>query len=75
MRLCNGDRKKMCLEHLANPELKQEQLAQMFSVERSTVSKILKNKDKWIAVPEADINRVAKHRCLVLLVPSLIVYS
>jgi hypothetical protein len=62
MRLCNGDRKKMCLEHMANPELKQEQLAQMFSVERSTVSKILKNKEKWIAVPEADINRVAKHR-------------
>jgi hypothetical protein len=62
MRLCNGDRKKMCLEHLANPELKQEQLAQMFSVERSTVSKILKNKDKWMAVAEADINRVAKHR-------------
>jgi len=62
MRLCNGDRKKMCLEHITNPELKQEQLAQMFNVERSTVSKILKNKDKWMAVPEADINRVAKHR-------------
>ena len=67
MRLCNGDRKKMCLEHINNPELKQEQLAQMFSVERSTVSKILKNKDKWMAVPEADINRVAKHRYLPLL--------
>jgi transcriptional regulator with XRE-family HTH domain len=70
MRLCNGDRKKMCLEHIANPDLKQEQLAQMFSVERSTVSKILKNKDKWIAVPEADINRVAKHRYLSLFYPS-----
>ena len=71
-RLCNGDRKKMCIEHEANPELKQEQLARMFSVERSTVSKILKNKDKWMAVPEADINRVAKHRCLPLVIPIIL---
>jgi len=31
-------------------------------VERSTVSKILKNSKKWLAVQEVDINRVAKHR-------------
>lgn len=62
MRLFNGDRKRMCIEHLEHPEWKQEKLAKRFSVERSTVSKILKHKDKWMNVPDADINRVAKHR-------------
>lgn len=62
MRLFNGDRKRMCIEHLEHPDWKQEKLAKRFSVERSTVSKILKHKDKWMNVPDADINRVAKHR-------------
>jgi hypothetical protein len=62
MRLFNGDRKRMCMEHMEHPEWKQEKLAKRFSVERSTVSKILKHKDKWMNVPDADINRVAKHR-------------
>jgi transcriptional regulator with XRE-family HTH domain len=62
MRLFNGDRKRMCIQHLENPNWNQEKLAKMFSVERSTVSKILKAKDKWMNVSDADINRVAKHR-------------
>ena len=65
----------MCEKHRDNPELKQDQLAQMFSVERSTVSKILKNSKKWLAVQEVDINRVAKHRYLSQLVQLLISYS
>jgi hypothetical protein len=44
-------------------------------VERSTVSKILKNSKKWLAVQEVDINRVAKHRYLSQLVQLLISYS
>jgi hypothetical protein len=62
MRLFNGDRKRMCIEHLEHPDWKQEKLAKRFSVERSTVSKILKHKEKWMNVPDADIHRVAKHR-------------
>jgi len=62
MRLCNGDRKRMCQMHLDNPDWKQEQLAKMFDVERSTVSKILKNKDTWLAVADVNSHRVAKHR-------------
>lgn len=62
MRLCNGDRKRMCQMHLDNPEWKQEQLAKMFDVERSTVSKILKNKDSWLTVKDVNSHRVAKHR-------------
>lgn len=62
MRLCNGDRKKMCQMHLDNPEWKQEQLAKLFDVERSTVSKILKNKESWLAVADINSHRVAKHR-------------
>lgn len=62
MRLCNGDRKRMCQMHLDNPDWKQEQLAKLFDVERSTVSKILKNKETWLAVADVNSHRVAKHR-------------
>lgn len=51
-RLTVGDRKLVCQRHLENPTQKQEQLAREFGVERSTVSKILKEKDKWLSMPE-----------------------
>ncbi|PWN19814.1 hypothetical protein BCV69DRAFT_278069 [Microstroma glucosiphilum] len=51
-RLTVGDRKLVCLRHLENPTQKQEQLAREFGVERSTVSKILKEKEKWLSMPE-----------------------
>lgn len=52
----------MCAMHLENPDMKQEALAVEFKVERSTVSKILKHKEKWLNSDEADDQRVAKHR-------------
>lgn len=52
----------MCQTHLDHPDWKQEQLARMFDVERSTVSKILKNKESWLAVADVNSHRVAKHR-------------
>jgi hypothetical protein len=51
-RLTVGDRKLVCQRHLESPTQKQEQLAREFGVERSTVSKILKEKEKWLSMPE-----------------------
>jgi hypothetical protein len=47
-RLTAEDRRRICEQHLANPKLKQESLGALFGVERSTVSKILKNRERWL---------------------------
>ncbi|TCD63250.1 hypothetical protein EIP91_005806 [Steccherinum ochraceum] len=51
-RLYNVDRKKICVYHRDHPNVKQEEIAKKFGVERSTISKILKQKLKWLSVPE-----------------------
>jgi hypothetical protein len=61
-RLFNVDRKAICQYHLANPAARQEDIATRYGVERSTISKILKHKMKWMNVPESENLRVAKHR-------------
>ncbi|KAI6044816.1 hypothetical protein EDC04DRAFT_264388 [Pisolithus marmoratus] len=61
-RLFNVDRKAICLYHQENPNARQEDIAARYGVERSTISKILKHKTKWMNVPEDDDMRVAKHR-------------
>lgn len=61
-RLFNVDRKAICVYHAENPNARQEDIAARYGVERSTISKILKHKTKWMNVPEDDEMRVAKHR-------------
>jgi CENP-B N-terminal DNA-binding domain len=61
-RLFNVDRKAICQYHLENPNARQEDIATRYGVERSTISKILKNKTKWMNVPDSETLRVAKHR-------------
>lgn len=61
-RLYNVDRKQICLYHKENPNARQEDIARLYGVERSTISKILKNKTKWLNVPEDENLRIAKHR-------------
>jgi hypothetical protein len=61
-RLFNVDRKAICEYHKANPNARQEDIAVRYRVERSTISKILKHKTKWLNVPEHESMRVAKHR-------------
>lgn len=56
------DRKAICVFHQENPNARQEDIAARYGVERSTISKILKHKTKWMNVPEDDDMRVAKHR-------------
>ncbi|KAJ7459758.1 CenpB-DNA-bind-domain-containing protein [Mycena latifolia] len=61
-RLFNVDRKDICLYHKENPSARQEDIARIYGVERSTISKILKNKTKWLNVPADENLRIAKHR-------------
>jgi hypothetical protein len=61
-RLFNVDRKAICVYHKLYPSARQEDIAIRYGVERSTISKILKNKLKWMNVPEHEDLRVAKHR-------------
>ncbi|KDQ62590.1 hypothetical protein JAAARDRAFT_465353 [Jaapia argillacea MUCL 33604] len=61
-RLFNVDRKEICIYHKENPTARQEDIAAKYGVERSTISKILKNKAKWLNVPDHEDMLVAKHR-------------
>lgn len=61
-RLTNKDRKDICEYHQNVPDARQEDIAQLWNVERSTISKIIKAKDKWLAVPSEDNWKVAKHK-------------
>ncbi|KAF7314274.1 HTH CENPB-type domain-containing protein [Mycena kentingensis (nom. inval.)] len=61
-RLFNTQRREICQYHLDNPNARQEDIARQFNVERSTVSKILKNKTKWLNVDVNETLKIAKHR-------------
>ena len=61
-RLFNVDRKAICQYHRDNPTARQEDIALRYGVERSTISKILKHKTKWLNIPSDEEVRVAKHR-------------
>ncbi|PWN92108.1 hypothetical protein FA10DRAFT_285006 [Acaromyces ingoldii] len=62
-RLRNIDRKRICQYAMEHPELKQEELAKHFGIERSTVSKTLKNKESWMTIPEEGSGAlIVKHR-------------
>ncbi|SPO20990.1 uncharacterized protein UTRI_00467 [Ustilago trichophora] len=64
-KLRNIDRKLICDYSIANPTIKQDAIANEFGIERSTVSKILKQKEKWLAIdPSSDAARIAKHRAV-----------
>ncbi|KAJ3772388.1 hypothetical protein FB446DRAFT_788751 [Lentinula raphanica] len=72
-RLFNVDRKAICEYHMSHPNEKQELIARRYGVERSTISKILKHKEKWLNMELGDTRgcgtngtglpyRLAKHR-------------
>lgn len=62
-KLTDMDRKFICVFAINNPKARQEDIASKFAVERSTVSKILKSKDKWMKVDFFSSEaRVVKHR-------------
>lgn len=62
-RLCNKERKDICEYAEKNPNARQEDMAVLWKVERSTVSKILKHKEKWLRLPQDSYNTtISKHR-------------
>ena len=62
-RLRDVDRKSICVYHITNPNARQEDIGAFFGVERSTISKILKEKDRWLNISEEDeCDQSAKHR-------------
>lgn len=64
-KLRNIDRKMICDFSASNPTVKQDAIAAKFDIERSTVSKILKNKEKWMSVePGSEAARISKHRAV-----------
>lgn len=53
-KLSDLDRKHLCEYHLKHPHTKQEIIGEMYGVERSTVSKIIKAQARWLAIPEPE---------------------
>ncbi|KAL8736875.1 MAG: hypothetical protein Q9181_002241 [Wetmoreana brouardii] len=46
--LTDQDRRRMCQYHEENPTVKQTEIGAIFGVERSTVSKVLRHKEKYL---------------------------
>ena len=53
-KLRDQDRKAICVYHLEHPNARQEDIGSVFGVERSTISKILKDKDRWLNISDDD---------------------
>lgn len=61
-RLTNKDRKDICLYAAENPLKRQEDIAAMFHVERSTISKILKKKNVWLELTTPQAKEAPSNR-------------
>ena len=64
-RLLGQDRYNICAYEAKNPGIKQEEITAQSGIERSTISKILKNKVCWLSFPENMIP-FSKFRCAPL---------
>ncbi|KAF6222683.1 hypothetical protein HO133_000730 [Letharia lupina] len=60
--LTDSDRRKMCEYHNENPNVKQTEIGAMFGVERSTVSKVLRNKDKYLVQEEGNRSPIRRSK-------------
>lgn len=52
----------ICQYQMEHPKMRQEDIAKAFHIERSTVSKILKQKEKWLSSPEEPQALMSKYR-------------
>lgn len=69
------DRKEICNYHLLNPNARQEDIGGYFGVERSTISKILKDKERWLNISEEDeCDQSTKHRYPEFPIPNHLQY-
>lgn len=53
-KLSNAERKAICVFHLTHPGMKQDDIGAHFGYERSTISKTLKFKEKYLAMDSDD---------------------
>ncbi|RKF78678.1 hypothetical protein GcM1_209032 [Golovinomyces cichoracearum] len=58
--LTDEDRKRMCQYHEDNPSKKQAEIGALFGVERSTVSKILRQRDKYLSSENCSISPIKR---------------
>lgn len=61
-RLTNFDRRDICIYQRDTPGVRQEDIAKKWGVERSTISKILKEKQRWLAIPADETVEIVKAR-------------
>jgi hypothetical protein len=66
-RLFTIDRRDICAYARDNPDVRQEDIARKWGVERSTISKILKHKAKWLSVPADETVMISKGRFVRLV--------
>ncbi|KAL9124188.1 MAG: hypothetical protein Q9217_006461 [Psora testacea] len=60
--LTDNDRRRMCKYHEDNPTVKQTEIGAIFGVERSTVSKVLRNKEKYLVAEAGRRSPVKKSK-------------
>ncbi|KAG8534193.1 uncharacterized protein KY384_001037 [Bacidia gigantensis] len=60
--LTDSDRRRMCKYHEENPTVKQTEIGALFGVERSTVSKVLRNKEKYLVAEDGRRSPVKKSK-------------
>ncbi|KAK2753663.1 hypothetical protein FQN55_000026 [Onygenales sp. PD_40] len=60
--LTDNDRRRMCLYHEENPHVKQTEIGAMFGVERSTVSKVLRQKEKYLYPDDGSRSPIKKSK-------------
>ncbi|CAG8951590.1 hypothetical protein HYFRA_00007506 [Hymenoscyphus fraxineus] len=58
--LTDNDRRRMCQYHEENPTVKQTEIGAMFGVERSTVSKVLRQKEKYLFPEDRSLSPVKR---------------
>ncbi|PGH17335.1 hypothetical protein AJ79_01219 [Helicocarpus griseus UAMH5409] len=60
--LTDTDRRRMCQYHEENPHVKQTDIGAMFGVERSTVSKVLRQKEKYLYPDDGSRSPIKKSK-------------
>ncbi|OWO98517.1 hypothetical protein B2J93_2252 [Marssonina coronariae] len=58
--LTDSDRRRMCQYHEENPSVKQTEIGAMFGVERSTVSKVLCKKEKYLFLEDRSLSPIKR---------------
>ncbi|EEQ83739.2 uncharacterized protein BDCG_00544 [Blastomyces dermatitidis ER-3] len=60
--LTDNDRRRMCEYHERHPHVKQTEIGALFGVERSTVSKVLRQKEKYLCPDDGSRSPIKKSK-------------